>query len=272
MQETLNKLQLASGGSQASEEVRERRMQAASEAAAEINASLEAKNNASLDESTKPKQTSTNAEIDSDSKSVATGVLIHWSGVRGFGILKSQKHGEVNVRAKSFQKPDELAVGALVSFELGFDKKKNKPEAVNCCKVGDGESGDPALGEAGSAFDGAKAEGNARTAKSPRKSRGKSESEQESDDSEKTKKKTKEKNAKSKSKKAKKDKSETSDESESSDRKHKKGKSNHKKSKKRKRDPSSSSSSSSRSKSRSRRKRSRSKSKSKSRSRGRRRR
>jgi len=72
------------------------------------------------------------------------GVVIHWSGIRGFGILRSQAHGEIFVHAKSLVNASELVVGDIVTFELGFDRKKQKPEAasnlrptaVNCLKAG----------------------------------------------------------------------------------------------------------------------------------------
>lgn len=195
--------------SQASAEVREKRMQAASEAAAEINASLEAKNNASSDEVLKTKPHDTAPEAENNFSSVGTGVLIHWSTVRGFGILKSQSHGEINVRAKSFANAPELAVGDVVTFELGFDQKKNKPEAINCCKTGSGGSSGPdslgnlpasVSGEAGSAAGESKAKANAGSVKSAREIRGKSESEQQSNKIEKVGKKSQKEKDKQKEK------------------------------------------------------------------------
>jgi len=64
------------------------------------------------------------------------GVVKHWAGIRGFGILRSQAHGEIFVHAKSLVNASELVVGDIVTFELGFDWKKQKPEAVNCLKAG----------------------------------------------------------------------------------------------------------------------------------------
>lgn len=66
----------------------------------------------------------------------AMGVVIHWSGIRGFGILRSQVHGEVFVHAKSLVNTKELAVGDVVTFEIGYDAKKQKAEAINCNKAG----------------------------------------------------------------------------------------------------------------------------------------
>merc|ERR1712150_135244 len=66
------------------------------------------------------------------------GVVIHWSGIRGFGILRSQSHGEVFLHAKSLGNCRELVVGDVVTFEMGFDRKKQKPEAINCLKAGIG--------------------------------------------------------------------------------------------------------------------------------------
>lgn len=63
-------------------------------------------------------------------------IVIHWSSVRGFGILRSQVHGEVAFQGASLVNVKEMAVGDMVSFDLGFDQKKNRPEAININKVG----------------------------------------------------------------------------------------------------------------------------------------
>lgn len=67
-------------------------------------------------------------------------IVIHWSTVRGFGILRSQAHGEVTFQAASLTNTKELSVGDMVTFEMGFDKKKNKPEATHIFKAGQGRS------------------------------------------------------------------------------------------------------------------------------------
>ena len=130
MQETLQKLQALQGGAlgQVSEEQKARRMKAATAAAEEIKMSLEMK---SCEPGSEQKEKDNDSEKGPDT---AMGVVIHWSGVRGFGILRSQTHGEVTVNAKDLMNTGELAVGDVVTFELGFDKKKNKPEAKNVYK------------------------------------------------------------------------------------------------------------------------------------------
>merc|ERR1712224_290827 len=82
------------------------------------------------------------------------GVCIHWNA-RGFGILRSQASGEVFVHVKALANCEELGVGDVVTFEMGFDQRKQKPEALNCVKAGIPErgtestlSGDNAAGSA----------------------------------------------------------------------------------------------------------------------------
>eukprot|EP00429_Kryptoperidinium_foliaceum_P106082 CAMPEP_0176261042 /NCGR_PEP_ID=MMETSP0121_2-20121125/39894_1 /TAXON_ID=160619 /ORGANISM="Kryptoperidinium foliaceum, Strain CCMP 1326" /LENGTH=221 /DNA_ID=CAMNT_0017600971 /DNA_START=9 /DNA_END=671 /DNA_ORIENTATION=+ len=67
-----------------------------------------------------------------------TGVCIHWSGIRGFGILRSQVHGEVFCETRSLRNCSELSVGDVVAFQLGYDRKTQKSEALNCHKAGVG--------------------------------------------------------------------------------------------------------------------------------------
>jgi len=69
---------------------------------------------------------------------MAMGVCIYWSGERGFGMLRSQTHGEVFVHAKSLGNCSELTVGDVVTFSMGFDRRRQKPEATNCFKAGVG--------------------------------------------------------------------------------------------------------------------------------------
>lgn len=97
-------------------------------AAAEINVALETKSNSPPELEIKPE----------GPKPLNMGVVIHWSGIRGFGILRSQAHGEIFVHAKSLANCTELVVGDVVTFEMGFDRKKQKPEALNCVKAGVG--------------------------------------------------------------------------------------------------------------------------------------
>lgn len=66
------------------------------------------------------------------------GVVIHWSEIRGFGILRCKTHGEIFVHAKHLGNCKKLELGEVVTFEVGFDRKKQKPEAVNCLKAGAG--------------------------------------------------------------------------------------------------------------------------------------
>ncbi|CAK0790259.1 unnamed protein product, partial [Prorocentrum cordatum] len=80
------------------------------------------------------------------SKQIGTkhmGVAIHWSNARGFGILRTQAHGEVFVHAKSLTNCTELAIGDVVTFELGYDRKRQKAEALNCQKAGVGGYKEP---------------------------------------------------------------------------------------------------------------------------------
>lgn len=80
------------------------------------------------------------------SKQIGTkhmGVAIHWSNARGFGILRTQAHGEVFVHAKSLLNCTELAIGDVVTFELGYDRKRQKAEALNCQKAGVGGYKEP---------------------------------------------------------------------------------------------------------------------------------
>ena len=146
MQETLQKLQALQGGALgASEEQKARRMKAATAAAEEITMSLGMKSTSEPLPGLEEKRDSDKKEAENDStekaekgSNTAMGVVIHWSGIRGFGILRSQTHGEVIVHAKALMNTGELAVGDVVTFELGFDKKKNKPEANNVYKSGAG--------------------------------------------------------------------------------------------------------------------------------------
>lgn len=104
-----------------------KRLEAARKAALEIEASFKMGKDAQADAKPKP------------AGPVHMGVVIHWSG-RGFGILRSQSQGEVFVHATSLGNCSELAVGDLVTFEMGFDRRKQKPEAVRCFKAGLGGS------------------------------------------------------------------------------------------------------------------------------------
>jgi len=124
-----------------------KRMEAARKAAAEIKATLEKKER-------EPEQPV--ASNQKQANPVNMGVVIHWSGIRGFGILRSQTQGEVFVHAKSLGNCSELVVGDVVTFEMGFDRKKQKPEAshpmlqkrpeaVNCFKAGVGGYQAPAV-------------------------------------------------------------------------------------------------------------------------------
>jgi len=65
------------------------------------------------------------------------GVCIHWSG-RGFGILRSSAHGETFVHCNALCNCRELVVGDVVTFEMGIDRKKQKPQAINCYRAGMG--------------------------------------------------------------------------------------------------------------------------------------
>uniref|UniRef100_A0A7S4VUP3 CSD domain-containing protein n=1 Tax=Alexandrium monilatum TaxID=311494 RepID=A0A7S4VUP3_9DINO len=105
----------------------ERRIEAARRAAQEVSASLERKRMDPNEEGGSQQQ-----------GGMHMGVCIHWSGIRGFGILRSQGVGEVFVHAKSLGNASELTVGDVVTFELGFDRKKQKPEAINCFRAGVG--------------------------------------------------------------------------------------------------------------------------------------
>lgn len=131
MQETLQKMNVLEGTD--SSEARARRMDDARKAAEDIKVSLDMKGNLSpeerqqLEQQEKPK-----------TSGVSMGVVVHWTGARGFGILRSQAHGEVFVHAKSLVNATDLVVGDVVTFELGFDTKKSKPEALNVCKAGVG--------------------------------------------------------------------------------------------------------------------------------------
>lgn len=110
-------------------EAKAKLLEAASKAALEIRESLVKKGKEPTPEpaGTKPK-----------SAQVCMGVVIHWSGQRGFGILRSQTLGEVFVHAKSLVNVTDLELGDVVTFELGYDPKKNKPEAIQVCKAGVG--------------------------------------------------------------------------------------------------------------------------------------
>ena len=143
MQETLQKLQALQGGAlgQVSEEQKARRMKAATAAAEEITMSLEMKSSSEpAPGSEEKKEARKGKEKESSEKgsNTAMGVVIHWSGIRGFGILRSQTHGEVRVHAKALMNTAELAVGDVVTFELGFDEEKKKPEANSVYKSGAG--------------------------------------------------------------------------------------------------------------------------------------
>lgn len=112
------------------QESRAQLMEAANKAAVEIRESLQKKG-----VEPHPEQS---AELKPRPPQMAMGVVIHWSGIRGFGILRSQVHGEVFVHAKSLANCQELNVGDVVTFELGYDAKKQKAEAINCNKAGAG--------------------------------------------------------------------------------------------------------------------------------------
>merc|ERR1711959_482203 len=99
-----------------------RKLEAAKQAALEIQASL---NEPSRAAEPPPKS----------SGQMQMGVCIHWN-CRGFGILRSQSSGEVFVHVKALQNCEELVVGDVVTFEMGFDHKKQKPQALNCVKAG----------------------------------------------------------------------------------------------------------------------------------------
>jgi len=116
----------------------EKPLEAAKKAALEIKATLEKKH--------RERESEPPAEVSKPKPpgGLHMGVVIHWSEIRGFGILRSQAHGEIFVHAKSLVNATELVVGDIVTFELGFDRKKQKPEAasnmrpiaVNCLKAG----------------------------------------------------------------------------------------------------------------------------------------
>jgi len=116
----------------------EKPLEAAKKAALEIKATLERK-----DRDREP-EPPVEASMPKPPGGLNMGVVIHWSGIRGFGILRSQAHGEIFVHAKSLVNCTELVVGDVVTFEVGFDRKKQKPEAasslrpiaVNCLKAG----------------------------------------------------------------------------------------------------------------------------------------
>ena len=149
MQETLQKLQALQGGAlgQVSEEQKARRMKAATAAAEEITMSLEMKSFEPAPGPEEKRERKEDKKTSEKGSNTAMGVVIHWSGIRGFGILRSQTHGEVIVHAKALMNTGELAVGDVVTFELGFDEKKNKPEANSVYKSGAGgqkPSGDDA--------------------------------------------------------------------------------------------------------------------------------
>eukprot|EP00928_Gymnodinium_smaydae_P006310 TRINITY_DN12229_c0_g1_i2.p1 TRINITY_DN12229_c0_g1~~TRINITY_DN12229_c0_g1_i2.p1 ORF type:complete len:437 (+),score=94.68 TRINITY_DN12229_c0_g1_i2:85-1311(+) len=67
----------------------------------------------------------------------AMGVCVYWSN-RGYGILRCQQHGEVFVHVNQLQNTPQLDVGDVVTFELGFDSKRQKNQALNCVKAGGG--------------------------------------------------------------------------------------------------------------------------------------
>lgn len=103
-----------------------RRLDMARKAALEIQASL----NEPKDLSARPQGV------------VHMGVCIHWN-CRGFGILRSKTvgsatMGEVFVHVKALKNCEELTVGDVVTFEMGFDQRKQKPQALNCVKAGGG--------------------------------------------------------------------------------------------------------------------------------------
>lgn len=107
----------------------------AMKAAAEIKASLEHRNAPPDEDPDAPKPR-------------LMGVVIHWSAIRGFGILRNQVHGEVFVHARSLVNAAELVIGDVVTFELGFDPTRKpersglapraRAEAIKCMKAGIG--------------------------------------------------------------------------------------------------------------------------------------
>eukprot|EP00913_Durusdinium_trenchii_P033425 g31293.t1 len=107
MLETLKQLRALQGGA---EEQKAKRMKAATAAAEEITMSLERKDAAPPPEPQPPAPT-------------------------------EPAHGEVTFQAASLTNTKELSVGDMVTFEMGFDKKKNKPEATHIFKVGAGAPG-----------------------------------------------------------------------------------------------------------------------------------
>jgi len=64
------------------------------------------------------------------------GVCIHWND-RGFGILRSGTD-ELWVHVKALTNCPELSVGDVVTFEKGWDSKRQKPQALACAKAGIG--------------------------------------------------------------------------------------------------------------------------------------
>lgn len=65
------------------------------------------------------------------------GIVIHWSNAKGFGILRSQTHGEVFMHVKSLTNTTELSVGDVVTYEMNtISNHKNRPEAVRVHKPG----------------------------------------------------------------------------------------------------------------------------------------
>eukprot|EP00435_Cladocopium_sp_Y103_P017342 s3338_g4.t1 len=152
MQETLQKLQALGG-----EEEKAKRLKAATAAAEEITMSLERKGAdaappntpappapappepsppAEPEEAAPPEPEEEKEEEEEEKPDVKMAIVIHWSSVRGFGILRSQVHGEVAFQGASLVNVKEMAVGDMVTFDLGFDQKKNRPEAINIHKVG----------------------------------------------------------------------------------------------------------------------------------------
>ena len=49
-----------------------------------------------------------------------------------------QSFGQVAFQGASLVNVKEMAVGDMVSFDLGFDQKKNRPEAININKATSG--------------------------------------------------------------------------------------------------------------------------------------
>jgi len=76
------------------------------------------------------------AQASSTGAASDTGFVIYWSGIQGFGLLRSQTHEYIFMPAKALTNTRELVVGDVVTFSMGWDEKKGHAEAKSCFKAG----------------------------------------------------------------------------------------------------------------------------------------